>query len=196
MPNHLVRGSIGRQLSSESAFTQPTSFCSRVELWSAPDAMSSECEVTDFIYALVRLLKPEVVLETGCFLGVTSVAIGRALATNGFGRLVTCDLEADFVAGLRTKASSLHLPIECIHAESTEVIAGLTSVDIAFVDSGYDRAAEVTALIPKMSRFGIIALHDTAPHQWQVEDEYFESQGLRCLYMNTPRGLSLFQKHP
>jgi len=195
MHNERAYTTTRRQVCSESAFTKPTRLCRRVDLWSAPDAMSSECEVTDFLYALVRLLKPKVVLETGCFLGVTSVAIGRALETNGYGRLVTCDLDGDLVAEVNQLAASLRLPIESVHASSTEVIGSLVSVDLAFVDSGYDRAAEVTSLIPKMSRFGIIALHDTAPHQWQVDDAYFESQGLRCLYMNTPRGLTLFQNH-
>lgn len=177
----------------ESTFTKPNALCRRVHLWSAPDSMSSECEVTEFLYALVRLLKPTVVLETGCFLGVTSVAIGNALKSNRHGRLVTCDADGEMVAHVRQLARSSRLPIQVLHAGSETVIRQIRTVDLAFIDSGYDRAAEVTALVPRMARFGVIALHDTAPHQWDISNEYFESLGLQCLYMNTPRGLTLFQ---
>ena len=133
-------------------------------------------------------------LETGCFLGATSIAIGRALQSNRYGRLVTCDTNGDLAAQVRSVTHQLGLPIQVFHAASIEVIKRTKSVDLAFIDSGEDRAAEVVGLIPKMTRFGVIALHDTAPHQWQIDDDYFESQGLRCMYMNTPRGLTLFQR--
>jgi predicted O-methyltransferase YrrM len=156
--------------------------------------MSSECEVTDFLYALVKLLKPRIVLETGCFLGATSVAIGRALESNRYGRLVTCDVDPGLVDHVTELASRLRLPIDVFHNDSIKLMRRLQAIDLAFVDSGQDRAPEVTALIPKMTRFGIIALHDTAPHQRQAEHEYFESKGLKYMYMNTPRGLTLFQR--
>jgi predicted O-methyltransferase YrrM len=192
--NQYVHWEVGGTVFPESTFTKPTAFCRRTHLWSAPDEMSSECEVSEFLYALVRLLKPTVVLETGCFIGATSVAIGRALDSNNYGRLVTCDSDAELVAQVKKLVLQLRLPIQVLHARSTDVIKRIQSVDLAFIDSGEDRAAEVTALVPKMAPFGIIALHDTAPHQWQVDNKYFESRGLQCLYMNTPRGLTLFQR--
>lgn len=184
----------GQTACPESDFTKPSQLCPRVHLWAAPDSMSSECEVSDFLFSLVRLLKPSVVLETGCFLGATSVAIGHALKSNEHGRLVTCDIDAGLVEQVHELAKRFQLPINVTHCDSASLINRTKSIDLAFIDSGEDRANEVTSLIPKMTRFGVIALHDTAPHQWQVEEEYFESRGLQCLYMNTPRGLTLFQR--
>jgi predicted O-methyltransferase YrrM len=184
----------GTRSSAESEFTEPSPICPRVDLWSAPDAMSSECEVTEFLYALVRLLKPTVVLEAGCFLGATSVAIGRALKINRHGRLITCDIDASLVLHVKHLASRFQLPIEAMHSASTALITKTQSVDLAFVDSGANRVREVRLLIRKMSRFGVIALHDTAPHQWRIGNRYFDAHGLQGLYMNTPRGLTLFQR--
>ena len=39
------------------------------KMWSARDVQSSEDEVNEFIGALMRLIKPGLVVETGCYLG-------------------------------------------------------------------------------------------------------------------------------
>jgi predicted O-methyltransferase YrrM len=193
--NNQYDGWAGRQDAlSENAFTNPTALCPRVDLWSAPDDMSSECEVTDFLYSLVRLLKPKIVLETGCFLGATSGAIGHALKRNKYGRLITCDVDPGLADHVTKLARRLRLPIDVLHADSSQAIRRLQAIDLAFVDSGEDRPKEILSLIPKMSAFGIIALHDTAPHHRLVEHDYFESRGLKYIYMNTPRGLTLLQR--
>ncbi|HVL49203.1 MAG TPA: class I SAM-dependent methyltransferase [Candidatus Thermoplasmatota archaeon] len=49
-------------------------------------------ELSRVAYAIVRALKPEVVVETGVARGVTSHAILSALEDNGRGRLVSVDL--------------------------------------------------------------------------------------------------------
>lgn len=180
--------------SAESAFTPPSSICPRADLWSAPDGMSSECEVTEFLYALVRLLKPAVVLETGCFLGATSVAMGRALKINRHGRLISCDLDAALVTHVRQQVTALQLPVEVRHCASMALIRQVLQVDLAFVDSGTNRAQEIRSIAPRLSRFGLIALHDTAPHQCNFGRRHFERNGLQGMYMNTPRGLTLFQR--
>jgi predicted O-methyltransferase YrrM len=49
----------------------------------------------EVLYALVRISKPEIVVETGCGAGVSSAIILRAMELNGRGRLYSID------AGLR-----------------------------------------------------------------------------------------------
>lgn len=58
-------------------------------LYGSPDAAP---ELTALVYACCRLLRPEVVVETGVANGVTSAAILRALAENDRGTLVSIDL--------------------------------------------------------------------------------------------------------
>jgi hypothetical protein len=63
------------------------------QLWSMFDGNTAEVEVLDFLYALVRLTKPEHAVETGTWLGRSAIAIASALRDNGFGHLIS--LEAD-----------------------------------------------------------------------------------------------------
>ena len=53
---------------------------------------SATSELAATTYALIRLLKPEVVVETGVGAGVSSWTILRAMEENGNGRLVSIDL--------------------------------------------------------------------------------------------------------
>lgn len=46
-------------------------------------------------YALVRLTRPELVIETGTDKGLGALAIARALQRNGTGRLITMDINPD-----------------------------------------------------------------------------------------------------
>jgi hypothetical protein len=57
--------------------------------WAAMDADSS---VAELAYSLVRERRPATVIETGVARGVTSAAVLRALAENGFGELHSIDL--------------------------------------------------------------------------------------------------------
>lgn len=69
----------------------------REGLWSAPDIMASEYETFDLLYGLVRLSKPSLCFESGCYLGHGSEAINRALVKNRNGCLITCDTDLQMV---------------------------------------------------------------------------------------------------
>ena len=57
--------------------------------YSAFNDAGVECEVGEFLYSFMRLIKPNFVLETGTHQGVSSSYIGFALKNNGFGILDT-----------------------------------------------------------------------------------------------------------
>ena len=48
-------------------------------VWRSDDEMSAEEETRDFLYGLVRLIKPNYVLETGTYLGRTATAMAAAM---------------------------------------------------------------------------------------------------------------------
>jgi len=153
--------------------------------------MASEMEVSDFMYSLIRLLKPGIVLETGCYTGVTTLRMARALKTNRYGRMATCDVRENLVAEINHASRRRSLPLEAFSESGVELISRFDAIDLAFIDSGGDRQEEVSRVRAKMNRFGVIALHDTAPHH--PESRIQNSIDLPWLYMNTPRGLTLFQ---
>ena len=67
-------------------------------LWSMFDTRTPEVETLDFIYALTRLMKPAVALETNTWLGLTTCAVAKAQRANGFGEITTLESDADVQA--------------------------------------------------------------------------------------------------
>jgi hypothetical protein len=64
---------------------------------------SAEVELCDLLYAFIRLLKPELVVEGGCHIGVSTYAIGRALQDNGHGHCVTSDVDSEYAKVARQR---------------------------------------------------------------------------------------------
>ena len=156
------------------------------------DPMTAEVEVQEFLYGYIRLVKPKLVVETGCYHGHTARKMAEALAENGEGVLHTCDTDIACVgrAFLRTAG----LPVKVHYQPSVEMIRSLPdkSVDIAFLDCG-DRVQAARALLPKLSPFAAVLLHDTLIHHQQ---EVVEIQSLTnwtaIQLMPQGRGLTLF----
>lgn len=159
-------------------------------LWSAESTDGAEKEVGEFIYALIRLLKPKVVVETGCYRGDTTVMIEKALKDNKYGELHSCDIDEELVKHTQGRVESkIH------HKTGLELIKELgDTIEFAFIDSGYKvRGEEIEELTKHLEPRQMFALHDTAP-QHAAMRQMSEEIPLRKVYFNTPRGLTLYEK--
>lgn len=78
------------------------------QLWSMSDGNTAESEVLDFLYGLVRLVKPEHAIETGAWLGRSAVAIGSALRDNGIGHLSSLESDPEVA---RFAAAQIEAPV-------------------------------------------------------------------------------------
>lgn len=190
---------------NESVFTGSNNpLLPDVSAWSSQDTKSSENEVNEFIYSLVRMIKPHIVVETGCYLGEATFQIADALVRNGFGKLITCDTDEKCIKIVEDEIEKSNYPIGLIFPYvmiGENVINTLSDpIDFAFIDSsgnGAIREQEIEALIPKLSRFGMFLLHDTAPQHKTIREageRIKKKYNLSAIYFNTPRGLSLYQK--
>lgn len=118
--------------------------------WEIHDGTASEKEMADVLFGLVRMLKPELVVETGTYRGHTTAILACAVHLNGMGRLVTCDTTAydlepcDFIYEFR-QTSSLYLP-------------ELPRADFVFSDSDQSIRKEEYALVKPGCVF---IVHDT-----------------------------------
>lgn len=142
--------------------------------WTEIDSATAEVEMGDLLWGLVRMLKPEIAVETGTYRGTTARQIAQALWANGCGHLWTCDTEYDYkylnvLAGLPAtyvKCSSLDLP-------------QLREADFVFSDSGQEiRAKEYELVKPGC----VFVIHDTdtsytANHDQQWLGKWVLSQG-------------------
>lgn len=157
-------------------------------LLTADDEMASEHEVYDLLYALVRLLKPRVIIETGTYKGGAAKAMARAAKENEIGGVFTCDIDREKILAL--DGISLDLPVCAYIAEGVDFVTWFKDgVDFAFIDSSGDRVAEIRAL--NLSPSAVVVLHDSNRPQYQPA---WTAHPWRSIWhIATEQGLTIFQ---
>jgi predicted O-methyltransferase YrrM len=180
-------------------YHRATPECPHPERWRMYDSMTAEAEVLEFLRTLVTTIKPELVVETGSFLGVSTLWMAEGMRANGFGKIISCEFDPVVFAKAKEKiaASGLAEFIELRNESSLEMSVKGT-IDLLFSDSDMPiREAEVKRFLPQMTGTGLILMHDASSHLKVVRNAAFslEMEGLvSCVFLPTPRGLVLAQK--
>jgi predicted O-methyltransferase YrrM len=187
----------GDQLQPE--YHRATPECPHPELWHMFDSMTAEAEVLEFLRTAVTTIKPELVVETGTFSGISTLWIAEGLKANGRGRVITCESDPKVYenAKARINASGLAEWIELRNESSLEMrIEG--AIDLFFSDSDMPiREQEIRRFLPQINPFGLILMHDASSHLKIVREAALklEREGLiSVLLLRTPRGLAVAQK--
>jgi predicted O-methyltransferase YrrM len=160
--------------------------CPHPELWTAHDGMATEVEVLELVAAMVRATQPEIVVETGAWLGHGSQAIGEALAANGHGHLWTLEVLPDLAVQAAERVAGL--PVTVVVCPSLEWTPP-GPLDFAWFDSEtHLRTAEFEAYRPFMHHRTVVGFHDTAPrHAYRPQ---LDALGIQLLDLPTPRGVT------
>ena len=116
------------------------------------------------LYSLIRILKPESVLEIGALRGCSTTHMATALSINQKGKLVSVDLTED--AG-DMMPKHLRDIVTSVQMDGIEYLSGVEdeSLDMVFEDSshGEDQCASIAALCKtKLMPGGILVMHDAA----------------------------------
>lgn len=118
--------------------------------WEVYDGTASEVEMGDLLYGLVRMLKPDLVVETGTYKGHSTWRIAEALHKNKMGSVITCDI-ADYGASYYPASASY---LRCNSLDLPE----LKEADFVFSDSHEDvRMLEYELVKPGC----VFVIHDT-----------------------------------
>jgi predicted O-methyltransferase YrrM len=187
----------GDQLQPE--YHRPTPECPHPELWSMFDSMTAEIEVLEFLRTVVTTIKPELVVETGTFSGISTLWIAEGLKANGRGRIISCEFDPKVYenAKARIAASGLAEWIELRNESSLEMKVGGT-IDLFFSDSDMPiREQEIRRFLPQINPYGLILMHDASSHLKIVREAALklEREGLiSVVLLRTPRGLVVAQK--
>jgi prolipoprotein diacylglyceryl transferase len=180
-------------------YHKATMECPYPERWRMFDSMTAEVEVLEFLQTLVTTTRPKLVVETGTFMGISTLWMAEGLKQNGSGKIVTCEFDPVVCQKARERidGSGLKKWIELRNESSLEMrVPG--PIDLFFSDSAIEiREQEVRHFLPHMSPDGLILMHDASSHLKTVRQAALkmEEEGLiSVLLLPTPRGLVLAQR--
>lgn len=183
----------------QAEWAPPTPECPHPERWHMLDAQSAEIEVLEFLRSLILLVKPDLIVETGTFIGHSSLMMAEALEANGRGRIITIEYDPAVFRKAKEQIDGSHLRwrIEYRNGSSLEeTIDG--NIDILYSDSDINmREQEVRRFLPQMKPGGLVLIHDASSHFKVVRAAALrlEEEGLLSIVLlSSPRGLCLAQK--
>jgi hypothetical protein len=150
-------------------------------------------------YAIVRAIKPSVVVETGTEKGLGSLVLAEALLKNGSGRLITIDMEPS--SGLLIGAEYGGV-IERVIDDSLSAISRIDRIDLFIHDSNHSaehEAREFDLLSTRLSDGGIVLSDNshvtTELAKWSFRHRrrfvYFAEQPLNHWYPGAGIGMSM-----
>ena len=162
--------------------------CPHPERWSAPDREATEHEVTEFLGALVKALRPDRVLETGAYLGYTTEVLGKAVKP--YGHVDALEMDATFALATETRCKDLPVTVYC--TDSAE-FTPQHDYDFLFFDSGMEaRIDEMRRFAAHATNRAIFAIHDSRGYWVQQALEQMENAGLITrVNLPTPRGITI-----
>ncbi len=187
----------GEQLQPE--YHRATPECPHPERWHMFDSMTAEAEVLEFIRTVVTTIKPDLVVETGTFSGISTLWIAEGLKANGRGRVITCEFDPKVYENAKARIADSGLAewIELRNESSLEMNVEGT-IDLFFSDSDMSiREQEIRRFLPQINPYGLILMHDASSHLTIVRDAALklEREGLiSVVLLRTPRGLVVAQK--
>lgn len=144
---------------------------------------SVNLDVANYYYSLAKMIRPELIVEIGCFIGFSSMHFAQALREQGFGKLISIDpfaweldagngLESQYDIALRYLQKSGNSDIieykrghaETIYEEIKETIH--PHIDILYIDGDHTIDGvfkDFNIFNASVKPGGIIILHDIYP---------------------------------
>jgi predicted O-methyltransferase YrrM len=183
----------------QSEYVAPTPECPHPERWHMLDAQSAEAEILDFLKTFIVTVKPDVVLETGTFIGHSAMKMAEGMKANGFGKIITIEYDPKVFAKAKQNidASGLGEWIEYRNASSLDTVVD-GPIDILFSDSDLSiRENEIRRFLPQIKPRGLVLVHDASSTFKVVRDAVLrlEQEGLlSVVLLSTPRGMVIAQK--
>lgn len=179
-----------------------------------------EAEVGVFLYGMVRVLKPKLILETGLYTGVSCSYMAQGLSDNGFGCITSVEYEQVHINTARERMGRLGLDrfVNFNLSDSLEFNPNLLDTEkfgLVLLDTELHlRFKELVKFFPMIEEGGYIFIHDmpvtlcqgnvNPDHpefkNWPVGEipqevtNWVKDGQLRPIYFPSPRGLMGFYK--
>jgi len=172
-----------------------------------------EIEVGEFLHGLVRILKPENILETGLYSAISCSYMAQGLRDNGFGHLQSIEFEQKHIERSKKRLDKLGLlKFVTINYQSSEDYVPDRKFEMIFLDSEpWLRFLELVRFLPSLKEGGFVLLHDLPNHMFQmpIEGKDFgwpwgkipqeivnlvKDKQLVPIYFPSPRGMTMLYK--
>src|SRR5260370_60687 len=156
-----------------------------------------EPEVGAMLFAIVRLLKPEVCVETGLYVGDSAHWIGRALLENKKGKLTTCDIDSERIAPARARFANDGLPITVNEQSGFELLHSFQQMDFVHIDSGNQevRREELMSIGEhNISPGGVVCYHDATRDMTCLYEPFAEKHDWPHIIFPSYVGLAVFMR--
>lgn len=150
----------------------------------------------EFLYGLVRAIKPKVCLEIGTHKGVSTSYILEALKKNGSGHLWTTD---PFEYGAKDKISFEDRTRVDFLSQRGDSIKLDYPIDFIFVDGFHDNITvgqEIENILPQLSKNAVIVFHDAQDEETNHTigvNAALKKAGLKVVWLPTKFGLQIYQ---
>jgi len=175
-----------------------------------------EDEVGEFLYGLIRMIKPDYVLETGTHLGVGASYMGFALKDNFKGVLETYEFIPEIFEQAKERIQKMGLDkyVKCSLLDVANLPVQHNYQIILLDTEPQTRFAEFLKFYPYLDEGGYMFIHDLGRELQQKEipgqafawpfgvippemKQLMVDGKIRPFHFSTPRGLSGFYKtHP
>lgn len=149
------------------------------------ELIQGELELLAHMFTMVVVLKPKLVVETGTNVGLMARALGAGCWVNGFGRVVTSDIDPNMCKYAQSICQGLPVEIRCCPSMD---LPELREADLVFVDSSYESRSEEIKVVKSGA---VYVYHDSYAEPWirpQMKDEEYR------VHLDTPRGFSIVRK--
>lgn len=177
---------------------------------------STECEVGEFLYGMVKILKPRMILETGTYKGVSSSYMAQGLKDNNTGFIDTFEIEQQHLDTSKQLWTVLDLlPWIKPHLQPAQDFQPTCNYELMFLDSEPNiRWGELVKFFPNLREGGYVFIHDVPlslcqenvnpdhPEikSWPFGDlpseikQWVKNGELRPIHLPNPRGMLGFYK--
>lgn len=145
------------------------------------ELLQGELELLAHMFTMVVELKPKLVFESGCNVGLMTRALAAGCWVNGFGHVVSCDIDERMVKYATEVCSGLPVDIQLCAALSMDE---LKHADLLFIDSDEKSRVQEIGLIKTGA---VYVLHDTCAERWMREF----CDGDDVVHVDGPRGFTI-----
>jgi predicted O-methyltransferase YrrM len=128
----------------------------------APGSFAAPPAIGRLLYAMVRAIRPDTVVEFGSGHGFSTIHIAAALRDNGHGRLVSTELHPDKARAARDNLVTARLAdwAEILEGDAIELLGGIADVDMLYLDGWTEFYLPVLAVVEPNLRPGALVHAD------------------------------------